>query len=159
MRTIFFCTVYPHLTYGIEIWGFSSKTYINKLNSAMNQCIKLLRGKMSIDTEDYRLLNILRLRELVNYFCYLRFFKYYSLETNPYFRLKFLNQLPHHNHATRLRIHSSFNTPRIVLSRSYRSFFYQALKLYAKLPSEARSITSFDKFKNYIKPFCAQSYS
>ena len=31
-RTLYFTLVYPHLTYGITLWGSAQDTYLNKIN-------------------------------------------------------------------------------------------------------------------------------
>ena len=132
LRTLYFTLVYPHITYGIEIFGFSSRTQTSRLDSLLNQCIKLLCNESPphFNHDHYKLLNLLPLRNIARFFCLVRFFRYYVLETSPYFVTKYQLCVPVHNRITRFRLSDLFNAPEIKLSCMYNSFFYNSMKLF-----------------------------
>ena len=153
LRTLYFALVYPHLTYGIEIFGFSSKTQMSKLDSLLNRCVKLLCGGSSPQYVHYKLLNLLSLRDIARFFCLMRFFRYYVLETSSYFMSKYLNCLPTHNRVTRFRLRDVFNAPEIKLSCIYNSFFYNSMNLFGNLPPEICQIETLYKFKKSLRNY------
>ena len=66
---LYFAFVYPHLLYGIEIYGNTRKSYISKLEILNNKILRILQNK-SIRTpviELYKSYNTLSLSQLHDY--------------------------------------------------------------------------------------------
>ena len=41
-KTLYYTTIYPYLTYGIEMWGTATKELLNKLTKLQNKAIRIV---------------------------------------------------------------------------------------------------------------------
>jgi hypothetical protein len=103
LRKIYFSLVYPHFVYGVEIWGNSSKTSIDRLKRLQLKCVKLLSDD-NLNICPFVTCNLLSFEQIYEYFCLIRFFKYYRLFFSTFLKDKILLQLANHEHLTRFRI-------------------------------------------------------
>ena len=53
LRKLYQTMIYPHLNYGIEIWGNSCKTGIKRLQRIQNKCIKIISSTNTCEPSDY----------------------------------------------------------------------------------------------------------
>ena len=73
IKQLYLSLVYPHLTYGVEVWGNSSKSKLIRINKLQNECIKLI--------DNYRYMNnflsnkLLCFDDVYKYFTLIRFYK------------------------------------------------------------------------------------
>ena len=58
LRKLYQTMIYPHLNYGIEIWGNSCKTEIKRLQRIQNKCIKIISSTNTCEPSDYASLKL-----------------------------------------------------------------------------------------------------
>ena len=66
VRQLYYAYVFPHINYGIELYGSACKTYIAKIQDVQNLLLKTLakRNRRDSDTALHRELYILKVHEL-----------------------------------------------------------------------------------------------
>ena len=156
-RCIYYAHIHSHIAYGIIVWGnMLSKCHLNKLQKLQNNCIKeILKRKININ--DYRLLKMLRISELI------------KLENIKLaYRTKH-SQLPEkvqtacrtdsrnstlvkaHRYNTRQKL--ELNLPRASTTMYKNSFLFQSTVDYQKLPLEIKKISQYASFVRKGKEF------
>ena len=106
LLTLYYSQFYPHVIYGITVWGNSSEGNMNKISRVHNRIIRLFA---QITDENYfKLLNI---RGVYKYFTLITFYKYVNNKTYPYFSNILSELVPTHSHTTRFASCDFFNTP------------------------------------------------
>ena len=106
LKSIYFTLVYPHLIYGVEVWGGSSKTEITRLSGLVRKCTSLLEFLESPTvSKTYFFINF---NQIYRYFCLLRTFKYIRLSSVPHFANRYSNCVPNHNFETRFSGNQKF---------------------------------------------------
>ncbi len=78
LRTLYFATIHPHLSYGILAWGSVSKSTVNKLTLMQKRAIRYItRSNFNSHTEPLlKQLNILNIKDLYEYEVTLFMYKY-----------------------------------------------------------------------------------
>ena len=110
--------VYPHLNHGIEIWGNSYKTGINRLQRIQNKCIKIISSTITFEHSDYVSQKLMTLKHIHEYFSFIGFFKYYKPDESQNFKMKIENYQPPLQFEELLQTnHSSFNGPQLKLPK------------------------------------------
>ena len=79
LRKLYQAMIYPHLNYGIEIWGNSCKTGIKRPQRIQNKCIKIISSTNTCEPSDYTSLKLMSFKHVHEYFSLIRFSKYYKL--------------------------------------------------------------------------------
>ena len=79
LRKLYQTMIYPHLNYGIEIWGNSCKTGIKRLQRIQNKYIKIISSTNTCEPSDNASLKLMHFKHVHEYFSLIRFFKYYKL--------------------------------------------------------------------------------
>ena len=69
LRTLYYSMIYPHLLYGIVIWGSTFKTYLGKLSVLQNKALRITAGSNWLDnaTQYFAKLNVLKLDDLYKF--------------------------------------------------------------------------------------------
>ena len=134
--------IYPHIIYGVEAWGSSSKVGRNRLNNLINKARRLI-GLNHAE-------KILPLVKTHERFCLTRLFKYYVKKDSCHFYAKYFNQLPTHSILTRFNSNNLFTIPKIKVSKYCSSFFYSSIKYWNRLSSDTRNIKRPNKFKKKL---------
>ena len=101
LKKIYLSLIYPHLVYGVECWGASGRTAINKLITAQNRCIKLISRQTS--PTDVSAMYV-EMTAIHKYFSVVKFFKYAILNLNNYFNNKICNLQINHTLTLCLRL-------------------------------------------------------
>ena len=140
---IYNAIIYPHILYGVEAWGSSSKVGRNRLNNLINKARRLI-GLTPAD-------KIHPLDKTHKRFCLTRLFKYFMKNESSHFHAKYSNQLPKHSISTRFNRNNLFTIPKIKVSRYRSSFFYSSINYWNKLTREIRNIKKFNEFKHKLK--------
>ena len=134
--------IYPHIIYGVEAWGSSSKVGRNRLNNLINKARRLI-GLNHAE-------KILPLVKTHERFCLTRLFKYYVKKDSCHFYAKYFNQLPTHSILTRFNSNNLFTIPKIKVSKYCSSFIYSSIKYWNRLSSDTRNIKKPNKFKKKL---------
>ena len=111
LRKLYRTMIYPHLNYGIEIWGNSCKTGIKRLQRIRNKCIKIISSINTCEFSDYASLILMSFKYVHEYFSLIRFFNYYKLNESQNFKTKIENYQTNHSYSTRHSIALNLNCP------------------------------------------------
>jgi len=147
VKQLYLSLVYPHLCYGVEVWGNSCKTELARLTKLQLRCVKLIDNRPPATNNPFVSNRLLCFKDVYKYFNLVRFFKYFVLEQNSYFRDSFLTQSISHPYQTRGRENSNFNIPLIKSSKLYNSFMYNAFILWNRLPNYIKNFSTLKNFK------------
>ena len=88
LKKLYQTMIYPHLNYGIEIWGNSCKTGIKIHERIQNKCIKIISSTDTCEPSDYASLKLMTFKHIHEYFSLIRIFKYYKLNESKNFKTK-----------------------------------------------------------------------
>lgn len=139
--SVYYGVVYPHLSYGIQIWGFDSlKTaYLFRLQK---RAIRVIFGMKTIESckEMFRQNRILTLPSLY-IFESLLFLK----------RNQQLFSIASTDHGHNLRNKHTFSIPKHKTSFYKKHLLYNGIKLHNSLPIHLRKEKSYNKFKSILK--------
>ena len=139
LQKIYNAIIYPHIIYGVEAWGSSSKVGIKRLNNLINKAKRHI-GSTNSNT-------LISVEKVHKRFCFTRLFKYFILKESNYYHQKFVSQITNHTIHTRSNANNLFRTPSIRSSKYRSSFFYTSMKYWNKLPNEIRNIRKLRTFK------------
>ena len=92
--------IYPHLNYGIEIWGHSCKSGIKRLQRIQNKCMKIISSTNTCEPSDYDSLKLMTFKYIHEYLSLIKFFKYYKLDESQNFKKKIVNYQTNHSYST-----------------------------------------------------------
>ena len=148
LKKIYYTLVYPFLIYGVEIWGKSSQTALNRLSRLVQTAQKRTRIQNGL-TQHAK--NYLSVDQIHRYYSLVRIYKYYKLRSSVYFYDKFSSIHPTHGRNTRFNANNQFNTPRIAVHSVYSSFFYRAFNYWNKLPINIRDSENVSRFKKKLR--------
>ena len=146
LLTLYYSLFYPHVIYGITVWGNSSEGNMNKISRVHNRIMRLFA--QITDENSFKLLNI---RGVYKYFTLITFYKYVNNKTYPYFSNILSELVPTHSHTTRFASCDFFNTPVYRKSICQKFFLYQGVQFWNNLSLELRKESRFSKFKVDLK--------
>ena len=155
LTKIYYTLVYPYLIYGVEIWGNSSKTALDRLSRLVQTAQK--RTKPNVSNSTPNLHQHLSVPQIHKFFSLIRCYKYYKLKSNNYFCLKFSSLHPTHDINTRSNANNQFNTPNINIERVKWSFFYSAYDYWNHLPIPIRNSENISSFKRRVRQHIGNS--
>jgi len=150
LRNLYLSLVYPHVTYGVEVWGSSSKTGLTRLRSLLVGCVGLVGGD-GAGGDVFGRLGLLSYDQVYRYFTLIRLYKYVKLDFSDYFSSKFLNCAVNHGILTRFSINHNLNLPIISKSVYRNSFFVNAIKFWNNLPAHIKNSSSVHIFKKHLR--------
>ena len=79
MLTLYYCFVYPYVTYCLEVWGQADKKYTNSILKLQKLCCRIISGASRLTSSKllFDSLNILCLSKLYEYVVALFMLKFY----------------------------------------------------------------------------------
>ena len=160
LKNVYHALIHSYLRYGILIWGNSSKTMRNPLQTQLNKAVRIMVSAPfgNIDLQPaYDYLGILDVSKL------------YMLETAKY-HFKFVNdQLPTQignyfptqtvTHTHGLRSRSSNKPPRFVSKSRIgeRSIQYKGSQIWKAMPLDVKNCETLPKFKTAYKKYLLEN--
>ena len=112
---------YPHLIYGLSVWGGCGTTNIGKINRIQLRALSLIKERyctnVPVPLQKVYSLNLL---------CKFQTLIHHGL--SQYFLRKINSLMPNHNHHTKFLLFNNFNIPFCVKTVSQRQFRYNAVK-------------------------------
>ena len=130
--TLYNSLFYPHLIYGIEVWGRSGVVNIGRIEVVYRKAVRLLN---SVFIDEFLELDLLSVENVIDYFILLKTFKLINFESHSYFTDRLINLQPNHLHTTRFSQSLQLNIPHYKTALSQKLFLYQAVKLWNQLPA------------------------
>ena len=88
IKQLYLSLVYPRLTYGVEVWGNSTKSKLIRINKLQYKCVKLIGNYSNMN--NFLSNKILCFDDVYKYFTLIRFYKYFVLEHDYQFKNTFL---------------------------------------------------------------------
>lgn len=154
LRELYFTLIYPHIVYGITVWGYSSKTSIAAIRRIQNKCIKTLKN--SHITPMQHIFNenrIFPIDKVCTYCVSVKFFQYFILDRSNFFLNKFSELSVIHAYPTRFSNSNNFNCPTVHIEKYRQSFYYQASKIWNSLPPNLKNCSTIYCFKKSLVRF------
>ena len=120
---------YPHLIYGITVWGGCGVSNINKII-----IIRLQKRAISLCSNNHSRNSLLLYPSVYSYFTLIRFQKNIHHHHSQYFTDQILALFSDHSHATRFTEANKINIPTFNTSLNHNQFLYNAIKLWNGIP-------------------------
>ena len=152
LRQLYFALVYPHLLYGLEIYGNTPALILDPLLKVNNKILRILQNK-SVRTplshlySNFNTLPISALRDL-KIACLMHKYVHHPHSLLKVFRNYFTFNRDIHSHYTRTS--SSLHFRSTYKSIGTRSLKYFGSSIWNNLPVSLRSISNFRLFKRRI---------
>ena len=153
--------MYPHLLYGIEIYGNTYSCYLSKIEKLNNKILRILQNK-SLRThiiDLYKFYNTLPLSLLHTYQILLFVHKFiHHTYTLPEAFISYFTQNSFiHYYNTRGK--SNLHRTHIQTAVGKRALTFKGSALWNKLPEHLKIIQSTSSFKNRIKDYLIKQYT
>ena len=146
LRKLYYSLVYPHINYGIVVWGNSSNLCINKMCSLQRRFMRMF-SQNAINYAG----EMFTYNSIYEYFTCIKFYKCFNLGIHSYFTEHIRNYVPVHSHRTRFTDNERLNLPRHRLASSQKCFLYSSIKVWNTLPMYLRNLSSMNSFKSNLK--------
>ena len=146
LKTLYFSLFYPHLIYGVQVWGGCGVSNRLKISKLQDRAISLLNVGQDRQT-------VLNFHYTHLYFVLTMFHKCLYSDHNLHFRNK-INQLtPIHVHSTRFNIADKLNIPHFTKTVSQNQFLYNAIVSWNNLPISLRLLYNSNCFSRSLKKY------
>ena len=159
LRLLYFAFVFPHLLYGIEIYGNTFHSHLNKLIKLNNKLLRILQNKPrnTHNTELYKQYNTLPLPSLHNYQLLLLVHKcIHHLDKIPaVFKSYFTHNSSVHQYDTRTK--SNLFISSIHTTFGKRALMHKCSVLWNQLPEKLKITQSTSVFKSQIKYYLIET--
>ncbi len=153
LRTLYNSLLYPHLNYGILLWGHACKSYLNQVVSLQKKALRLLStqerlGSVNSFCKNY---NMLKFDDLFN----VNLGKVMYMQITEISRVTLpINLLPSnavHGYKTRqsAQLHSQFGCT----ANAARSFLFMGPKLWNTLPDHVINSNNQNLFVQQFKEY------
>jgi len=161
LKKIYYGLVYPHLLYGISIWGNASEYLLQPLIIIHKKIIRILSGSQNFHeptTPLFKSLSLLNIPEIFTLSVTTQIFK----ATNGTSCHMLKNIIDHNQTVTRDNMRSTYShnlvKAKYRLTKSRRSISYKGVALWNKLPTDLKLSTSLSSFRKNIKLFLLAKY-
>ena len=145
LKVLYYSLFYPHLIYGVQVWGGCGVTDRRRITRLHDRAIK-----MCFDQN----VNIpLKFHLTYQYFILSMFYKCVSSDHNVHFLTKIRNLAPNHSHSTRFSNNFKYNIPYLHKTVSQHQFFYNAIVAWNSLPVNLKDIDSYCKFRKELRKY------
>lgn len=160
LKLLYFAFVYPQLLYGVEIYGNTYPSHLNKLEKLNNKILRILQNKSlrSHTIELYKQYNTLPVSLLHSYQIILFVHKciYHPLILPDIYKSYFTPNSLIHRHDTRDR--SGLHLAAIHTIYGRRAITHKGSMLWNNLPGPIKLIQSICEFKARLKQFTITQY-
>ena len=150
--TLYYALFYPHITYGITVWGSACKSQLSPLATIQNKIVKIIGSGAWRDhaTPYYKKLNILKLEDVHKLEVGKLMFKNDKNTLPESFTNFFTETHSVHSHNTRASSRKDLAVPRFATNCLQQSIKYQGVTIWNAIPLEIKR-TSFATFKKKYK--------
>lgn len=154
--TIYNTLVKPHLLYLLEVWGSAAKTKIATLQVMQNKIIKVLFNYhfLTPTSKLYTETKLMNVKQLYTYNTCILIRK--ILNNSFHTNLTFTKVKQTTSRSTRRA--SFIVTPKIRTNYGKKTISYEGARLYNKLPSSLKNITSHNQFKKQLAQYITDHF-
>ena len=160
LKLLYFAFVYPHLLYGIEIYGNTFYCHLNKIEKLNNKILRILQSKpirthtielyVNYDTLPPTLLHTYQILLFVHKFIH-------HPQTLPDIFISYFTQNSFiHSYNTRGK--SNLHLTAVQSEIGKRALTYKGSTLWNKLPDKLKSMQSISKFKSSLRSHLISEY-
>ena len=154
LKQLYFALVYPHLIYGLEIYGNTIKSYLDPLIKMNNKILRILLNKplqTPINTL-YTEFNTLPITALCNLFitCLVHKFVHHVEELPEIYQEYFTYNMNVHQHNT-TRLSTALHVSQAKTNVGLKGIKLVGSKLWNELPETARKVKNPTIFKKLVK--------
>ena len=157
---LYYALIYPHLTYGITVWGSTFKSYFKPLQVLQNKAMRAidnLNWKERV-TPVYRKYKILKLND-IHKLEIAKFMYKFSKKSLPFtFNNYYKNIKICHDHDTRQSAQKDYFLTLHKTSRLQRSIKFLGIKVWNSIPTSIRN-KSFKNFISNYKLYLIRNYN
>ena len=176
LKNLYYALIYPHILYGIQVWGSTFNYLTNRIMVLQKKCIRMMTfndgnfvrdGPRAHTAPLFKLLNILPLAKV--YMLRICLFVFECIkDESPLFKCWFTLNNALHNHNTRsnsnsqLENYTIMNSNNIFIPYTRTSYGKKSVKLegsrlWNNIPQEIRGIRSLNAFSNVLKKYLSTS--
>ena len=157
---LYYALIYPFLTYGLLAWGNTYKTTLQPIVILQKKTIRLLTFS-SFDAHSsplFKLLSILKMNDLVEYYVAIFMFKYNNNLLPSVFN-NFFNSVSNiHKYRTRSATKNNFHIPKANTNYGKFNIRFQGAKIWNAIDENIRKTETLKKFKHNLKVTVLKSY-
>ena len=158
LLTLYYSFFYPHIDYGLMLWGGASKTALNKIFVIQKKAIRTIANTHynAHTTPLFAILKVLKLEDIYEMQLAKFIFGLYKNNMPKPLQSFFSTNSEIHHYGTRNRCN-----PIIRLHKSNvaaRSIFSQSYKLWYNMESDVKGLTSLFAFSKRYKKTILQKY-
>ena len=149
-RQLYFAFIFPHIKYGIEVYGATSLKNIKRLQVIQNKLLKLLLNKNRLTPTNtiHKENNLLKVNDIHNLYTSLFVRDSIYKETLPLFWDYFPSRINIHNHNTRTR--HFLQIPRTRTKLATTSVKYKGATIWNTIKDTAKLSKTRNSFKRHL---------
>ena len=151
--TLYYCFVYPYLSYAAEVWADTSANYLSSVIKLQKRVIRIINHSQRCEHTRplFTKLNILRLEEIHILKISLTMFKVHHKETPLVFRNLFTRNSDVHSYATRQASH--FHVPKAKTNYMQRAISVKGVNIWNNISQKVSYNCSTLSFKIGVKKY------
>jgi hypothetical protein len=151
LKIIYFSLFYSHLSYGITVWGFSTKSSLNKIVTAQRKAIRVIDNSFRPTIEKFNRLKLFTFENILKYFSLIKLYVSINNNDQPYFIDRLMPFQQNHSYETRFKSSNNLISPFYTKSYCQRSFLFNSVKFWNVIPQTVRGADSVSMFKSNLK--------
>ena len=157
LLSLYYTLVYPHLTYGVTVWGKASVAGVTRMQGMQRRALRIV-AKYHHNARP-KLASLLNFDSIYRYFTLIKLYKVLKEHNHEYFHDRVMNVQVDHGYPTRFKTQLNLTTPFFSKNKCLSSFVYQSISAWNKLPYELKSSHSVTSFKKELKEYlrCSQA--
>jgi hypothetical protein len=152
LKNIYYSIFYPHLIYGVTVWGYTFEKYLGRVRSCQNRAVSAISGDINL-LDRYSSGKLLKFDSILKYFSSVKVYKILTNECQSYFVERIRNEQIPHDYSTRFKVNESFVTPLYKKSMCQRSLMFRGIHFWNELPLRIRKEPSIHVFKKLLKSY------
>jgi len=141
--------IYSRVSYGITSWGKSNITSIKRVERILSRARKSI--EYSVGREGTISGDLFKFNTIYEYFTAIKFYKVVKLGQHSYFSQLFDCLVPSHDHETRFSSGQNYMIPYLSKSKCQKSFYFQSVTVWNRLPDDVKCCDSIVKFKKLLR--------
>ena len=157
LLTLYYSLAYPHLIYGILLWGNAYKTHLESLFKLQKRLIRIITKskRLASTVELFRQLKILKIFDIYTLKLHLFMFLHNMLALP-----KILIPMFNHRHTKyNTRSDNNYELPFCRTNTKQRFIIYQGPLRFNSLNNNRKSLTNYNTFKKQIKNDLLETYT
>ena len=154
---LYYCLIYPYITYCIEVWGAACRTVLQPLRICQNKAIRSVNssGYRASSGPIFKELQLLKIKDVFTRAVGIYMYKIMYNQKAQFILNDINEQQISHPHS--LRNAGELRLPDVSILRFKQSTFYQTIKVWNALPTDLKN-TSLIVFKRKLKEYLLNLY-